>query len=195
MAAAWLSVIMDELRSSCVPCGAGFDSPISTLCCALQACSQTSCYTDTCTLTHPTCTIHLLNSLVYFISLIVYLLYLVPWSSVQLCVSCTLRVVFCPLYKSCLSISAGFHPPMLPPAPTSLLLLAHVFYLFPFVLLWVCLGAGGKSHFIKISMQTWFLYTLRHHTSLSRQRGHRDGEGDNQLIWSSALGNGERKRS
>lgn len=45
MAAAWLPVIIDELRSSCVPSGARFDSPLSPLCCALQACSQTSGYT------------------------------------------------------------------------------------------------------------------------------------------------------
>lgn len=45
MAAAWLSVIMDELRSSCIPFGAWFDSLISTLCC-VQACSQTPLYRD-----------------------------------------------------------------------------------------------------------------------------------------------------
>lgn len=63
-----------------------------------------------------------------------------------------------------------------------------------------CLGAAGKSHFIKISMQTGFLLVLRHHTDFGQYKGAQRcwwwvWGGDNQLIWSSALGNGERKRS
>lgn len=96
--------------------------PISTLRCALQAYSQTSWHSDTCTRVHLTCTINPLNSLVYFISLIAYLFYLVPWSYVQLCVSLVcfqVVVLFSFFLKSCLSA----------PSP----LPAHLLYLFPFV--------------------------------------------------------------
>lgn len=77
MAAAWLSVIMDELRSPCAPCGARSDSPISAVC-RVQACSQTSSYRCTPAHTRARVHVHQLNSLVYFIPLIARLPYLVP---------------------------------------------------------------------------------------------------------------------
>lgn len=52
--------------------------------------------------------------------------------------------------------------------------------------------------FFKSSMQTWFSNTLQNHKgirSAERAAQTRVGGRDNQLIWSSALGNGERKRS
>lgn len=126
---------------------------------------------------------------VYFISLIAYLFYLVPWSYVQLCVSLVcfrVVVLFSFFLKSCFSAPSLSQP---------------IYFIYSLLSFYkTCLVAGGKSHFIKISMQTWFLLVLRHHTDFGQYKGAQRcwwwvWGGDNQLIWSSALGNGERKRS
>lgn len=123
-------------------------------------------------------------------TLIAYLFYLVPWSYVQLCVSlvCFQVVVLFSFFFFFLN-----HACQPPP-------LSQPIYFIYSLLSKACLGAAGKSHFIKISMQTGFLLVLRHHTDFGQYKGAQRcwwwvWGGDNQLIWSSALGNGERKRS
>lgn len=93
--------------------------------------------------------------------------------------------------RTSLCVSTGVHPFMSPITPPFSGFMYFIYSLLSFY--GACLEPERKSHFFKISMQTWF--TLRYHASFGRRRGRRDGGGDNQLIWSSALGNGERKRS
>lgn len=120
MATAWLSVIMDELRSSCTPCGAWFDSPVPTFCC-VQACSQTPSYRYMhAHLPHMYCLPPKQPCLFHFIDLLSALS--VPWSHVQVRVACMLQVVVFPSLKVlpvCVCRLVPFqaplpHPPLSP---------------------------------------------------------------------------------
>lgn len=93
-----------------------------------------------------------------------------PWSPVLLNASGCCFVLF--VNPACLFLQASTLPCHPPP-----LLLAHMLYLFPFVLLWGLSGGRRKNCFIKISMQTRFTHTLRHRINLHRQKGRRDEGG------------------
>lgn len=139
--------------------------------------------------THLTCTVCLLNILVYVISLITYTLCLVPWSPVSCRLSCVLRVVVPFINPCCLILQAMPRPPQ---SPRSCILSTPI---CPFT--GSVQGQKEKPFYknINANLISAAPPPAHHYPRLSRQRGPKEGEGDNQLIWSSALGNGERKRS
>lgn len=93
----------------------------------------------------------------------------------------------CLFHKSCLSGSAGDATP-------SLLSWIMYFIYSPSSFYRSVWGHEEKAFYKTINANLISAHPPPPHQS-QLQRGHKDGEGDNQLIWSSALGNGERKRS
>lgn len=112
-----------------------------------------------------TCALHFsLSDFFNFISFITHLLYHAPWYIFLPCDFCAPGCCFCPS-----SVSTDIHPFMSPP-----FLCTQMLFLFPFVLLWSPSESKRKRPFSKISMQTWFPQTLRHHASFGRHWGLRD---------------------